>query len=107
MALASEIESPVISKNQIHGITGQIAKKVTLDRFTFLSNMCIYQCNKKHWMNKNGNSKLKETTKPGQCVSVDTFESSTTGFVAQIKGTLTDKKYSFLSAKWDKIMPRS
>jgi len=36
--------------------------------------------------NKNGNNKLKETTKPGQCVSVDTFESSTTGFIAQIKG---------------------
>jgi len=35
MALAPEIESPVIPKNQVHGIKGRIAEKVKLNRCTF------------------------------------------------------------------------
>ena len=55
---------------------------------------CAYsKSTRKPWRYKNGNNKIKETTKPGQCVSIDTFESSTMGFVAQLKGSLTNKRY--------------
>ena len=55
---------------------------------------CAYSiATRKPWKYKNGQSKLKETTEPGQCVSVDNVESSTAGCVAQVKGSLTNKRY--------------
>jgi len=42
-------------------------------------------------MYKNNNKKIKEATYSGECVSVNSFESSTAGFTAQLKGILTNK----------------
>ena len=38
--------------------------------------------------------RLKITTKPGQCASVDQLESRLPGFIAQLKGKLTNKRYN-------------
>ena len=55
---------------------------------------CAYnKATRKPWRYKNGNNKIKESTRPGKCMSIDTFESSTTGFVAQLKGSLTNRRY--------------
>ena len=39
------------------------------------------------------NNKVHEATYPGECVSVDQMESTQAGFVAQLKGRLTTKRY--------------
>ena len=41
----------------------------------------------------NGNRKIFKTTKSGQCVSVDQMESTEQGFIAQLKGKLTKRRY--------------
>jgi hypothetical protein len=38
-------------------------------------------------------SKIKSVTRPGDCVSIDQLELPTPGFVAQLKGALTKKRY--------------
>jgi hypothetical protein len=38
-------------------------------------------------------SKLRSVTNPGECISVDQLESNTQGFITQLKGTLTKKRY--------------
>jgi hypothetical protein len=50
---------------------------------------------KRPWRTKGAQnkSKLRSVTNPGDCVSVDQLESNTQGFIAQLKGTLTKKRY--------------
>jgi hypothetical protein len=50
---------------------------------------------KRRWRTKGGQnkSKLCSVTNPGDCVAVDQLESNTQGFLAQLKGTLTKKRY--------------
>ena len=49
---------------------------------------------KKPWRNKGQQPRrILPTVKPGQCISVDQMESSTIGFVAQLKGRLTKRRY--------------
>jgi len=38
-------------------------------------------------------NKVHEATYPGECVSMDQMESTRAGFVAQLKGCLTTKRY--------------
>ncbi len=40
------------------------------------------------------NRKIKEVTRPGECVSVDQMQSTQIGFVAQMKGKLTRQRYT-------------
>ena len=50
--------------------------------------------NGKPWRNKSKTKdKLKVGTKAGKCVSIDQMESQIVGFVAQLKGRLTNKRY--------------
>ena len=39
------------------------------------------------------NSKVHKATHPGECVSIDQMESTQAGFIAQLKGRLTTKRY--------------
>ena len=48
---------------------------------------------RKPWRTKGQKSKIKPVTTPGQCISVDQMESSLPGFVAQLKGSLTTRRY--------------
>ena len=50
------------------------------------------------WRGKGQNdkrSKLRQVTKPGQCVSVDQMESSAPGLIAQLKGRPTKSRYKY------------
>jgi hypothetical protein len=50
---------------------------------------------KRPWRTKGAQnkSKLRSVTNPGDCVSVDQLESNTQGFLAQLKGKFTKKRY--------------
>jgi hypothetical protein len=55
---------------------------------------CLYgQATKRPWRTKASSRKLRTTTKPGQCVSVDQLESPVAGFVGQNKGFFFRKRY--------------
>ena len=55
------------------------------------------------WRTKGNNNsgKLKEVTRPGQCVSVDQLESTTPGFIAQLKGRPTKNRYRYVTVFTD------
>jgi len=74
-------------------LQGRLPKRLYSIDVPFCPTCAYSRATRKPWRYKNGHSKLKETMEPGQCVSVDTFKSSTAGFVAQVKGTLTNKRY--------------
>lgn len=46
-------------------------------------------------------SHIKVCTQPGQCVSVDQLESTSPGFIAQLKGSLTRKRYRYVTVFTD------
>ena len=50
---------------------------------------------KRPWRTKGPQGHIRMTTLPGQVVSVDQLESSTPGFVAQLKGLLTTQRYKY------------
>ena len=50
---------------------------------------------KRPWRTKGPQGHIRTTTTPGQVVSVDQLESSTPGFVAQLKGLLTTQRYNY------------
>jgi hypothetical protein len=50
---------------------------------------------KRPWKSKGAAKKLFVATKPGQCVSVDQMESTIPGFLAQLKGRITGRRYCF------------
>lgn len=56
---------------------------------------CLYGAmTRRPWRIKTTKNDLKRTvTKPGDCVSVDQLESSSPGFIAQLKGKLTNNRY--------------
>ena len=58
---------------------------------------CLFgSMTKKPWRTKGANNKgrIKQVTKPGQCVSVDQLQSTTPGFIAQLKGGITKQRYT-------------
>ena len=50
---------------------------------------------KRPWRTKGPQGHIRTMTTPGQVVSVDQLESSTPGFVAQLKGLLTTQQYNY------------
>ena len=57
---------------------------------------CIYgKMHKKPWRTKAQPGKIGITTRAGQCISVDQLESSTVGFIGQMKGKLTTRRYKY------------
>ncbi|KAL7563769.1 hypothetical protein ACA910_020453 [Epithemia clementina (nom. ined.)] len=59
---------------------------------------CQYgKLTRKPWQTKGGPEKsvTKQITTPGQVVSVDQLESTTAGFIAQLKGKLTVQRYKY------------
>lgn len=93
MVRASETKSFVISKNEINGDTGEITRSITKQQiFLFVQHVHIASQQESPRGTRNGRNKVKKTTKSGQCVSVDSFESSTAGLTAQLKGSLTQTR---------------
>jgi len=57
---------------------------------------CMFgKLTKRAWRTKGQKKKIFVATKPGQCVSVDQMESTTTGFIAQLKGRITKRRYKY------------
>ena len=57
---------------------------------------CIYgKMHRRPWRTKAVQREIHQAMEPGQCVSVDQLESSCHGFVAQLKGRLTLKRYKY------------
>ena len=50
---------------------------------------------KRPWRTKGPQGHIRTATQPGQVVSVDQLESTTPGFVAQLKGLLTTQRYNY------------
>ena len=50
---------------------------------------------KRPWRTKGLQGHIRTTTQPGHVVSVDQLESTTPGFVAQLKGLLTTQRYNY------------
>mmetsp|Transcript_13680 Transcript_13680/g.19606 ORF Transcript_13680/g.19606 Transcript_13680/m.19606 type:complete len:226 (+) Transcript_13680:554-1231(+) len=55
----------------------------------------IYKAIRKPWRYKGEQRSIRKTTFSGECVSVDQLDSTTQGFVAQLKGWLTRKRYRY------------
>jgi len=81
------------TKIKLMASQGKFPKKLTTIDIHFCPACAYSKATRRPWRYKSGNHKIKESTKPVQCVSIDTFESSTTGFVVQLKGSLTNKRY--------------
>ena len=57
---------------------------------------CIYgKMHRTPWRTKGVQRSIRVATKPGECVSVDQMQSSCMGFVGQLKGRLTNKRYKY------------
>jgi hypothetical protein len=59
---------------------------------------CLYgKMTRRPWRTKQAPSKVAPTpiNAPGDCVSVDQLESTSPGFIGQMKGALTNKRYRF------------
>jgi hypothetical protein len=58
---------------------------------------CIYgKMTRTPWRTKAKNNRpIRKSTAAGQCISVDQMESSCLGFVAQLKGRLTKRRYKY------------
>lgn len=80
---------------QLMAERGQLPKQLAKCRVPTCAS-CIYgKLTRRKWRSKlplNG-SKVDTITAPGKCVSVDQLESTTLGFVAQLKGKLTTARY--------------
>lgn len=60
---------------------------------------CMFgKLTKQAWRSKAKTKKLFVATKPGQCVSVDQMESTIPGFLAQLKGRITGRRYCYATA---------
>ena len=55
----------------------------------------IWKQTKRPWRTKGPQGHTRTTTQPGQVVSADQFESTTPGFVAQLKELLTTQRYNY------------
>ena len=63
---------------------------------------CIYgKMHRKPWRNKGSQRQIRQASKPGDCVSVDQMQSSCHGFVGQLKGKLTTKRYKYATVFTD------
>jgi hypothetical protein len=73
---------------------GEIPKKFEKVKEPRCAGCLFRKMTKVPWQTKsNTKSKVHEATYPGECVSVDQMESTQAGFVAQLKGHLTTKRY--------------
>jgi hypothetical protein len=84
------------SKLKIMALLNIIPSKLALTRPPKCA-CCIYgKMTRVPWRTKSKNNReIRKATAPGQCISVDQMESSTLGFVGQLKGRLTTRRYKY------------
>ena len=83
-------------KLKILAVMGLIPKRLVNVKSPKCAGCIFGKMTRRPWRTKptsNGNRKIFKTTKSGQCVSVDQMESTEQGFIAQLKGKLTKRRY--------------
>ena len=75
---------------------GQLPKRILTCKKPFCTACQYGKLTKRPWQVKGDDKKTtKVATRPGQIVSVDQLESNTPGFIAQLKGKLTQQRYHY------------
>ena len=83
---------------------GQLPKRLLTCPTPFCAACQYGKMTKRPWRVKGDNKGVAKTaTHPGQIVSVDQLESTTPGFIAQLKGTLTQQRYKFATVFVDQF----
>jgi hypothetical protein len=84
------------SKLKIMALLNMIPRKLALVRPPKCA-CCIYgKMTRTPWRTKaKNNREIRKATASGQCISVDQMESSTLGFIGQLKGKLTTRRYKY------------
>ena len=70
-----------------------IPRRLAFVTFPKCQACCYGKQTKRPWRTKRQPRRIRPCTRPGECVSVDQLESSTIGFIAQLKGILTKRRY--------------
>jgi len=84
------------SKLRLMASMGMIPKrlsKTSNDNTPICASYLYGKATRKLWKNKGKYKPIKPAKVPGECVSVDSFESSTKGLIGQIKGRLMWARY--------------
>jgi len=86
----------LFSKLKKLAIIGKISKQLAKVKPPVCAGCLFGTMTKVPWQGKRGESdhKVFVATKPGQIVSVDQMISTQVGFIAQLKGGLTKKRYT-------------
>ena len=86
-----------MSENKLHAMAreGLIPKKFSKVKLPRCAACMFGKLTKRPKRTKGEAKYIYPTTKPGQCVSVDQLESSTAGFLGQVKGRLTRRRYKY------------
>ena len=83
---------------------GQLPKRLLTCPTPFCAACQYGKMTKRPWRVKGDNKGTAKTaTHPGQIVSVDQLESTTPGFIAQLKGTLTQQRYKYATVFVDQF----
>ena len=83
---------------------GQLPKRLLTCKKPFCTACQYGKLTKRPWRVKGDNKKsTKVATRPGQIVSVDQLESNTPGFIAQLKGKLTQQRYHYATVFVDQF----
>ena len=84
--------------------SGQLPKWLLTCKKPFCTACQYGKLTKRPWRVKGDDKKAsKVATRPGQIVSVDQLESNTPGFIAQLKGKLTQQRYNYATAFVDQF----
>ena len=85
-------------------IKGQLPKRLLSCQTTFCAACQYGKMTKRPWRVKRDNKGTSKTaTQPGQIVSVDQLESTSPEFIAQLKGTLTQQRYKYVTVFVDQF----
>ena len=83
---------------------GQLPKRLLTCKKPFCTACQYEKLTKREWRVKGDDKKsTKVATRPGQIVSVDKLESNTPGFIAQLKGKLTQQRYHYATVFVDQF----
>ena len=83
---------------------GQLPKRLLTCKKPFCTACQYGKLTKRPWRVKGDDKKTtKVATRPGQIVSVDQLESNTPGFIAQLKGKLTQQRYHYATVFVDQF----
>ena len=84
---------------------GALPKRLLKDNKPFCTARQFGKMTQRPWRVKGDDKhQSKTTTRSGQIISWDQLESSTTGFIAQLKGILTSQQYKYATVFVDQCL---